>query len=148
MVGQEEDCPRDLVSLVVPAVGALAETGDPWEPYHLTDPDGQRVEPVSEFLRDLQASGHPATTQRPYSLALLRWFRFIWAAGFPWDQATRAEARDFCRWIQLAEKPGRPAARAASVPGKRPPGMKYAPSTVPPSPTLPPRSYSYHLHPA
>ena len=78
---------------MVPAVGVLAETGDPWEPYYLTGPDGQRVEPVSEFLRDLQASGRPATTQRSYSLALVRWFRFTWAAGVPWDQATRAEAR-------------------------------------------------------
>ena len=32
---------------------------------------------------------------------------FLWAAGVPWDQATRAEARDFSRWIQIAVKPGR-----------------------------------------
>ena len=96
---------------MVPAAGALAETGDLWEPYHLTGPDGGRVEPVSEFLRDLQAAGRPATTQRSYSLALLRWFRFTWAVGVPWDQATRAEARDFCRWIQLADKPAASAAR-------------------------------------
>ncbi len=145
MVGQEEDCPRDIASLVVPAVGVLAETGDPWEPYYLTGADGQRVEPVSEFLRDLQASGRPATTQRSYSLALLRWFRFTWVAGVPWDQATRAEARDFCRWIQLADKPGRPAATAASVPGKRPAGMKYAPSTVAHCETVCRSFYSYHL---
>jgi integrase len=31
----------------------------------------------------------------------------LWAAGVPWDQATRAEARDFSRWIQIAVKPGR-----------------------------------------
>jgi hypothetical protein len=101
-----EDGVRDLGSLVVPAVGALVETGDPWEPYYLRDPGGGRVGPVSEFLRDLQAAGRSATTQRSYSLALLRWFRFAWAIGVLWDQATRAEARDFCRWIQLADKPG------------------------------------------
>ena len=60
---------------MVPAAGALVETGDPWEPYYLSDPGGGRVGPVSEFLRDLQAAGRPATTQRSYSLALLRWFR-------------------------------------------------------------------------
>ena len=38
---------------------------------------------------------------------LLRWFRFPWAAGVPWEQATRAEARDFCRWMQIADKPAR-----------------------------------------
>jgi hypothetical protein len=64
---QEEDDARDLSSLVVSAVGALAGTGDPWEPYQLTGPDGGRVEPVSEFLRDLQAAGRPATTQRSYA---------------------------------------------------------------------------------
>ncbi|MGH3304823.1 MAG: hypothetical protein ACRDOK_24770 [Streptosporangiaceae bacterium] len=58
--------------------GALVETGDPWEPYRLSDPDGGRVEPVSEFLRDLQAAGRPETTQRSYSLALLR---FLSALG-------------------------------------------------------------------
>ncbi len=48
---------------------------------------------------------------------LLRWFRFLWAAGIGWDQATRAEARDFCRWIQLAAKaaPGAPRTGGARV---------------------------------
>ena len=109
-MAESEDLPRDLGSLVVPVAGSLAEAGDPWEPYCLTGPDGGRVEPVSEFLRDLQAAG-PATTQRSYSLALLRWFRFTWAVEVPWDQATRTEARDFCRWLQLAGKPGGPGSR-------------------------------------
>jgi hypothetical protein len=39
---------------------------------------------------------------------LLRWFRFLWALGVVWDQATRVEARDFCRWLQIADKPVRP----------------------------------------
>jgi integrase len=118
---------------VVPAVGAVVETGDPWEPYWLSDPGGGRVGPVSEFLRDLQAAGRPATTQRSYSLALLRWFRFTWAVGVPWDQATRTEARDFCRCLQLAGKPGRPAA------------AKYAPSTVAHCETVCRGFYAYHL---
>ena len=88
-----------------PQPGRLVETGDLWEPYCLSDPGGGRVEPVSEFLRDLQAAGRPATTQRSYSLALLRWFRFTWAVDVPWDQATRTEARDFCRCLQLAASP-------------------------------------------
>jgi len=83
----KEDIARDLGSLVV------SETGDPWEPYYLSDPGGGRVEPVLEFLRDLQAAGRPATTQRSYSLALLRWFRFTWAVDIPWNQATRSKAR-------------------------------------------------------
>jgi site-specific recombinase XerC len=140
----EEDRFRDLGSLVVPAVGALVGTGDLWEPYFLSGPDGGRVEPVSEFLRDLQAAGRPATTQRSYSLALLRWFRFTWAVDVPWDQATRTEARDFCRHLQIAGKPGERAVPAA-VRGKRAASAKYAPSTVAHCETVCRGFYAYHL---
>jgi len=91
----------------VPQAGGLRETGDVWEPYRLLDPEGRVVGPVAVYLSDLQAAGRPATTQRSYGMDLLRWFRFLWAVGVPWDQATRAEARDFSRWIQLTDKPSR-----------------------------------------
>jgi hypothetical protein len=136
---------RDLGSLAVPAAGGLVETGDVWEPYWLSGPDGGRVGPVSEYLRDLQAAGRPATTQRSYALALLRWFRFTWAVGVPWDQATRAEARDFCRYLQLADKPGPVRASPAPVPGKRPASRKFAPSTVAHCETVCRSFYAYHL---
>jgi site-specific recombinase XerD len=141
----EQDGVRDLGSLTVPAAGALVETGDLWEPYFLSGPGGERVEPVSEFLRDLQAAGRPATTQRSYSLALLRWFRFTWAVNVPWDQATRAEARDFCRHLQIADKPRAPRAAVVPVPGKRPASVKYAPSTVAHCETVCRGFYDYHL---
>ena len=32
---------------------------------------------------------------------LLRWFRFLRAAGVAWDQAARVDARDFCRCLHL-----------------------------------------------
>jgi integrase len=147
MVGQDE--PRDLSALVVPQAGWLEHAEDPWEPYRLRDPAGALVGPVAAFLRDLQASGRPETTLRAYAIALLRWYRFLWAAGVPWDQATRAEARDFSCWIQITVKPGRAgrpgdaagagsAARAAGVragvpnpvTGKAPPGRGYAPATA------------------
>ena len=136
---------RELGSLVVPAAGALIETGDLWEPYCLSDPGGGRVGSVSEFLRDLQAAARPATTQRSYSLALLRWFRFTWAVDVPWDQATRVEARDFCRWLQLADKPGRARRGSGTVPGKRPSSARFAPSTVAHCETVCRSFYAYHL---
>jgi integrase len=125
---------RDLRLLVVPRVGSLPETGDVWEPYRLLDPAGEVVEPVAVYLKDLQAAGRPATTQRSYGMDLLRWFRFLWVVEMPWDQATRAEARDFSRWIQIADKPVRPGAAGASgvpnpVTGKPGPGRKYASTT-------------------
>ena len=132
-------------SLVVPAAGALVATGDLWEPYYLSDPGGGRVGPVSEYLRDLQAAGRPGTTQRSYALALLRWFRFTWAVGVPWSRATRAEARDFCRYLQLADKPARRRAETVAVPGKRPPSARFAPSTAAHCETVCRSFYAYHL---
>jgi hypothetical protein len=120
-------------------------SGDLWEPYWLSGPDGGRVGAVSEYVRDLQAAGRPVTTQRSYALALLRWFRFTWAVGVPWDQATRAEAGDFCRCLQLADKPGRVRASPAPVPGKRPASQKFAPSTVAHCETVCRSFYAYHL---
>ena len=113
------DGPRDLSLLKVLRCGALKATGDLFEPYQLVDVDGVVVAPVAAYLRDLQACGRPTATQRSYAMDLLRWFRFLWAVDVGWDQATSVEARDFCRWIQLAGKPGGPA-----------PGARYAPATV------------------
>ncbi len=107
-MANEENKPPPLASLVIPQVGGLRQTDDPWEPFHLLDPDGVVVPAVSEYLKDLQAAGRRAATQRSYGMDLLRWFRFLWAIGVPWNQATRIEARDFSRWLQIADKPVRP----------------------------------------
>ena len=130
---------------MVPAAGALVQTGDLWEPYYLSDPGGERVGPASEYLRDLQAAGRPGTTQRSYALALLRCFRFTWAVEVPWNRATRAEARDFCRYLQLADKPARPRTETVAVPGKRPPSARFAPSTAAHCETVCRSFYAYHL---
>jgi len=119
----------DLAVLAVPLVGGLEETGSRWEPYRLLDPDGEPVRAAAEFFVDLQARGRSQATVRSYGMDLLRWFRFCWATGTPWDRATRAEARDFCRWMLIAGKPDRPHWRSsgqeqAAVPS----GKAYAPS--------------------
>lgn len=133
-----EDGPRDLAPLVVVARGTLVATGDEWEPWQLLDPAGDVVVPVTEFLRELAACGRSVSTQRSYGMALLRWFRFLWARGVGWDQATRVEARDFCRWLAVAAKPqspgldGSPFGRASgavnALTGKPKPGVHYAPA--------------------
>src|SRR5260370_17224770 len=102
------DGERDLGALVVALVGSLMGTEDPFEPFRLVDPDGFVVPPVAVFLRDLQARGRSANTQRSYGLALLRWFRFLWAVQVCSEEAPRVEARDFCCWIQGVGKPPRP----------------------------------------
>jgi len=88
------DLPRDLAVLVVPGRGGLEVTGDLFQPYRLVDAEGAVVAPVAAYFAELTACGRPATTQRSYGMDLLRWFRFLWALGVAWDQATRVEARD------------------------------------------------------
>src|ERR1700757_4838683 len=89
------DLPRDLAVLVVPGRGGLQATGDLFQPYRLVDDEGGVVAPVAAYFAELSAGGRPATTQRSYGMDLLRWFRFLWALGVAWDQATGVEARDF-----------------------------------------------------
>ena len=156
-----------MASLVVPPAGFLQATGGPWDPYRLVGPSGEVVGPVAVYLRDLQAAGRTAATQRSYGMDLLRWFRFCWAIGVRWDQATRDEARDFCRWIQIAAKPvsprwtgqgaaasetaadtavTAPARRAANpVTGKPGPGSRYAASTAAHCESVLRQFYDFHL---
>jgi site-specific recombinase XerD len=137
---------RDLAALVVPLVGGLVETGDRYEPYRLVDVNGMAVEPVTVFFRDLLAAGRAESTVRSYGMDLLRWFRFVWAAGVTWDRAARAEARDFSRWLQVAGKQPRAHWRrpgqAAESPA--PAGEGYAPSVRAHSETVLRAFYDFH----
>jgi len=63
------------------------------------------VNAVSVWFAELQAAGRSAATVRPYGMDLLRWSRFLWAADVAWDPATRTEARDLSRWLQVAGRP-------------------------------------------
>ena len=157
------DAPRDLSRLTVPLGGSLEATGDLFEPYRLVDADGVVLVPAAAYFRELAACGRPAATHRSYGMALLRWWRFLRAVGVGWDQATRAEARDFCSWIQLADKPARAhwrypgggapgavTARAAAgmpnpVTGKPSPGRGYATATVVHCESVLRGFYEFHL---
>jgi hypothetical protein len=100
-MSSDADVPRELSGLVVQRRGSLEATGDLFAPYRLVDAGGEVVAPAAAFFAELAACGRPATTQRSYGMDLLRWFRFLWTLGMEWDQATRAEARDFCLWLQV-----------------------------------------------
>jgi integrase len=158
---------RDLSALVIPQIGRLHETGDPWEPYRLLDKDGQAVEAATAYFKELQAATKPATTIRSYGMDLLRWWRFLWAVDVLWNRATRVEARDFARWLRLADKPhrvhwrrqrnvetapvpkprtGKPAPGAPNpVTGKPTPGRKYAATTRAHCETVVRGFYDFHL---
>jgi len=137
---------RDLVGMVVPQVGRLAETSDVWAPYRLVDGNGAEVEAVSEYFRDLQAAGRSVATLRSYGMDLLRWFRFLWANDIPWNRATRIEARDFCRWMLMAGKPRRPHWRHQSeLAEQRSTVEAYAPSVRAHCETVLRCFYDFHL---
>ena len=108
MIG-DGDPERDLAALVVPQVGPAGGHGDRYEPYRLLDPDGAVVEAAAAYFRDLLAAGRAESTVRSYGLdpaALVP--VLLGGSGVAWDRATRAEARDFCRWLQVAGKQSRP----------------------------------------
>ncbi len=142
---------RDLASLIVPRVGAVVSADDVWEPVRLLDSTGAAVGVVRGFLQDLQAVGRSVATQRSYAMDLLRWFRFGWAIDVRWDLATRVEARDFCRWLSLRDKPRAAGAAARAVRGQpnavtgRPgPGDRYAAATRAHSETVLRVFYEFH----
>jgi integrase len=143
---------RDLGALVVQRVGAVVVSDDLWEPVRLTDAAGEVVRPVAAFLNDLQAAGRSTATQRSYAMDLLRWFRFCWAVDVAWDHATRVEARDFCRWLTLRDKPKRGTASASrrragtpnAVTGKPSAATSYAAATRAHSETVLRVFYNFH----
>lgn len=142
---EDWDRVRDLAGLAVPLVGAVEATSDPWLPLRLVNADGEAVEAVSEFFRDLQAAGRSAATVRSYGMDLLRWYRFLWAIKVPWNQATRIEARDFCRWMVVAGKPSRPHWRSGQGSGAPASGVAYAPSVRAHCETVLRGFYDFHL---
>lgn len=154
---------RDLINFVLPQSGALVEVADPAQPYVLLDAAGDVVEPVSAFFAELRACSRPPSTIRSYGMDLLRWWRFLGAVGVEWRRATRAEARDFARWMAIAPKPVRvhwrrraddaevrPVAGAVpgvpnSVTGRAGPGLMYAASTRAHCETVLRSFYDFHL---
>lgn len=158
---------RDLKRFVLPEIGQLLETGDPWAPCQLLDPLGRPVEPATVYFKDLIAADCSPLTPRSYGMDLLRWWRYLWAFGIEWDRATREDARDFTLWMKLADKPVRvhwrhrgkdpseipPSSRAGRptpgtpnpVTGKPTIGKKYAPSTRAHFETVLRSFYEFHL---
>jgi integrase len=128
------DAPRDLLLLDVPRLGAVVE-GDSLCPFVLVDEGGGELGEVGAFLRDLRARDASAGSVRSYALALLRWYRFLWAVEVGWDRAGRVEARDFMLWLAAVRKPdrprlGRPAPGSVNTVTRKPyAGVFYAPRT-------------------
>ncbi|MFI1177510.1 tyrosine-type recombinase/integrase [Streptomyces melanogenes] len=158
------DSGRDLVSFALPESGGLVETSDPARPYVLLDADGAVVGPVDVYFAELQACGRPATTIRSYGMDLLRWWRFLSGWEVAWNRASRADARDFARWMAIAPKPVRvhwrrrargdtsplPVRRSSAgvpnaVTGRAAPGLTYSVRTRGHCETVLRSFYAFHL---
>jgi hypothetical protein len=145
---EHEEPGRDLAGLVVPLACRLVATGDRWEPYRLVGADGRRSVPLGRisviFRRRASGAHRPLVRDGPAALVPV-----LLGVGGGRDQATRPEARDFCRWLQLAGKPvrlhwrerGRPGMGAA-VPVA---GEVYAPSVRAHNETVLRSFYDFHL---
>ena len=103
-MGMDLELSTDRAAIVVPPVGRLVETYEEREPYRLVDGEGSAIVGVAAWFSELQAAGRSVATLRSYGMDLLRWSRFLWAVGVPWDRATRAEARDFRAGCNLVER--------------------------------------------
>ena len=124
-------------------------TGDRYEPYRLVGADGVVVAAAAAFFRDLLAAGRAESTVRSYGMDLLRWFRFLRAAG------VRLGSGDSCRgprFLQVAAgcRQAGPAALARAVEppargGAVPAGEAYAPSVRAHSETVLRAFYDFHL---
>lgn len=150
---------EDLAGLRVLPVGALRATGSLFDPFELLGPGGEVVGAAGAYLRELQGRGLSESTQRSYGMDLLRWFRFLWAVEVPWEQATRIEARDFMRWLAVADKPERAHWRTGAAPGpgavgpgtvnavtgRRSPGRGFSVATAVHTETVVRGFYDYHL---
>jgi integrase len=98
---------------------------------------------VSVWFAELQAADRSLATLRSYGMDLLRWFRFLWALRVSWDRATRAEPRDFARWMLVAGKPARPHWRNQDAPVTAT-GSAYSPSVRAHSETVLRSFYDFH----
>ena len=141
-----------MAALVVARPGSVRATGDPALPWMVADETGEPVEAVSGFLWDFLACGNSAVSCRSYAHDLLRWFRFVAAVGVRWDQATRADVRDFVLWLRVARNPARDRRRPGAPgpgevnarAGEAYRGAGYAPATVNHALSVLAEFYRYH----
>jgi integrase len=135
-----EDVRRALLEghCSVSAVGSVVTGRGGDLPFVVVDGDGQVVEPVSAYLRDLMLGDASPLTCRSYAFDLLRWHRLLWMLETPWEKATEAEVAVLVGWLRQARNPQ----RLRRLPHSSPPGSVnlktgkpslragYAPSTI------------------
>jgi integrase/recombinase XerD len=136
-VTKPNEAERDVDAIRLPQWGRVVRT-DGVVPYEVQSADGQAIEPVCRYLRDLVAQGRRAGSVRSYAYDLLRWWRWLQVCGVEWDKVTSAEVREFALWLQRTTKPRRTARRRSvttagtinPITRKQYPGDRYQARTI------------------
>lgn len=121
-------------------------------PYVITDDDGEPVEAVSAFLRDLMLGDCPPATCRSYAHDLLRWLRLLATVDVGWEQATRGEVALVVGWMRNAPNQQRRrhdpglCGTVNLKTGKPYPAAGYARTTINHALTVVRGFYAFHLH--
>jgi hypothetical protein len=103
----------------VPLAGSVAACGA-GVPYRLVFPgDARAAAAANAYLADLAGTFARPLTLRSYGYDILRWFRFLAAAGVVFDEAVRGDYSDFMRWLQAAGKTGGTRRPRAGPAGRR-----------------------------
>jgi hypothetical protein len=100
--GPTEDLRRALMEgrQSVPALGAVVGGLTPDLPFLVVGSDGDHLEPVSAYLRDMRLGDASPLTCRSYGFDLLRWHRLLWCLGVGWDRATEADIATLVGWLR------------------------------------------------
>src|SRR6266699_6685351 len=118
----------------VPSVGAVITGQAAQLPFFVVDSDGEEVEPVSAFLRDLMLGDASPLTCRSYAFDLLRWHRLLWCLGTGWEKATEADVATLVGWLRAARNPQREREGPGSAPTRLAPACaRPGPTTGPPA---------------
>lgn len=121
----------------LPAVGRVRQSSD-GVPRFIVEVDGQQVEPIVVYLRELALVDGRPLTSKSYAYDLLRWWRLLTLLDVAWDHTTRAEVELLVGWMRSASNPQRRRTATDGVApgsvnlrtGKQALPAGYAPSTV------------------
>jgi hypothetical protein len=138
----------------LPKVGSLVPSDRQHPPVVVLDAQGDEVEPIVEYLRDLAIGDCSPLTCRSYGFGLLRWFRLLWALDVAWERATEAEVAVLAAWLRASDNPqrrrqatGAPEPGAVNLrTGKPSLRQGYALRTINHALTVVSGFYTYHAH--
>ena len=75
----------------LPLIGNVRAGSESAEPWLLLGPDGEKIDEVAAWIRDLLLCDLSPRTARAYCFSLLTWYRVLWFCEVDWERATSLE---------------------------------------------------------